>query len=564
MNLFRYIFQFLLVSSLGLSSLGLAEEVNFSPLTRKMNQRFFENILRKRQCQESQSNLAACLRGLNDMMAEWYKKDVLLLHRSQLNKAWVPVLDDQRNAVFETENLVLAELSVLGRSQVKENKIVEPLFLYELKKDLDLRYSDFAEFKISEDDIQIANEFILSKVHSDQDARRFATAYLSAQIKELLNDPFAEVSEVTETKTKTANRPIAGVFKESHYILTRVRPGSFYDKAGVTVGMAIEKVGDTNLTEDNFDWLYQEYLRNPEIGLTIRLKDGRRFKIFEGVKEKEIPGIYTYSFNLKNKKILVLDVVTFNLEDLCISFKKTIEAEMLNQPDGVIVDLRYNGGGQISAVLCMAGLLFGKDVVVTKEKYLEGTPMFSTYASDDKDSKDLVSTEGKIVPNIPITFLINSYSASGSEMLSGFAQDTERSWVVGARSFGKGIGQSTSEASIDNEPVDNLNVKTTYMRYSFPSGRTPQLIGVEPDFNVPSSIAGASDEKYALRFTNYLGNQYGVDQEPRRVSPERLKKKAAIQKCIQKNNQLQINQLAFRHWFADEQLRIASLVNYCE
>ena len=133
---------------------------------------------------------------------------------------------------------------------------------------------------------------------------------------------------------------------------------------------------------------------------------------------------------------------------------------------GVIIDLRNNAGGFLdSAILMSSALLKKGDLIVRGGK------------SAADSGAATVQTDGDVFNGLPIVLLINSGSASASEVVAGALQDNHRATLVGLPSFGKGLVQTVF-------PLDKGErgaVIVTTMRYYSPSGRSIQKTGILPD-----------------------------------------------------------------------------------
>ncbi len=135
------------------------------------------------------------------------------------------------------------------------------------------------------------------------------------------------------------------------------------------------------------------------------------------------------------------------------------ELEKNSKLTGLILDLRNNGGGVVGEAIDIINLFVssGKEVLNIRGKVSE---MNSTYKTKHKPT-DL---------KIPLTVLINSSSASASEIVAGALQDLDRAVIVGDRSFGKGLVQSTRDV-----PYGGM-LKMTTAKYYTPSGRCIQAL----------------------------------------------------------------------------------------
>lgn len=129
--------------------------------------------------------------------------------------------------------------------------------------------------------------------------------------------------------------------------------------------------------------------------------------------------------------------------------------------EGLIIDLRSNPGGNLSAVVDIAQMLLPKGLVV--------------YTEDKYGKRVEYTCDGKRQLEVPLVVLINMNSASASEILAGAVKDYGIGTLVGTTSFGKGIVQQIIPFS------DGSAVKLTISSYFTPNGNNIHGIGVEPD-----------------------------------------------------------------------------------
>lgn len=122
----------------------------------------------------------------------------------------------------------------------------------------------------------------------------------------------------------------------------------------------------------------------------------------------------------------------------------------------VLLDLRNNGGGVLQTA-----------VEITDEFLSSGVPIVET-KGEHSGSKKYYATGGGMLEKMPVVVMINSNSASASEILAGALQDNDRATIVGRRSFGKGLVQE------DLPLRDGSNIRLTVARYYTPTGRCIQ------------------------------------------------------------------------------------------
>src|SRR5665647_2362005 len=143
--------------------------------------------------------------------------------------------------------------------------------------------------------------------------------------------------------------------------------------------------------------------------------------------------------------------------------------------DGVLVDLRNNGGGSLDEAIELTGLFVGKGPVV-QQRDSNGN------ITVDSDSDTAAAWNG------PLGVLINRGSASASEIFAAAIQDYGRGVVIGETSFGKGTVQTVADLDqiAKNNKPEFGEVKMTIAQFFRINGGTTQLRGVTPDINLPS------------------------------------------------------------------------------
>ncbi|MDR3705521.1 MAG: S41 family peptidase [Paludibacteraceae bacterium] len=127
--------------------------------------------------------------------------------------------------------------------------------------------------------------------------------------------------------------------------------------------------------------------------------------------------------------------------------------------ESLVLDLRSNPGG-----------LLDQAVAITNFFVPEGLEILSTKGKVKQWDVTYKTTQAPIVPDMPLAVLVNSNTASASEIVSGAMQDLDRGVVIGTRSYGKGLVQATREISY------NGHLKVTTAKYYTPSGRCIQAI----------------------------------------------------------------------------------------
>ncbi|MDG1467119.1 MAG: S41 family peptidase [Alphaproteobacteria bacterium] len=166
------------------------------------------------------------------------------------------------------------------------------------------------------------------------------------------------------------------------------------------------------------------------------------------------------------------DTTTSGLEKALTEIKKNIG----NKFQGLILDLRNNPGGLLNQSISVADAFLNQGEIV------------STQGRNDDDTSRVFAKKGDLINGQPLVILINSGSASASEIVAGALKDHSRAIIIGTRSFGKGSVQSIIPLA------GNGAMRLTTARYFTPSGISIQAKGIEPDIIVE---AGVTDLKKA-------------------------------------------------------------------
>ena len=163
--------------------------------------------------------------------------------------------------------------------------------------------------------------------------------------------------------------------------------------------------------------------------------------------------------------------------------------------EGLILDLRYNGGGSVEEAVEMLGI------------FIDAGPMLLVRGNDKKTVFIKDPNRGTIYDG-PLVVMINGQSASASELVAGTLQDYNRATIIGSNSFGKATMQSllpmdTTDLSRSNPSPQTKAlgyVKTTMGKLFRITGKTAQLTGVQPNVPLPDAFEAAEYTERSLPF----------------------------------------------------------------
>jgi carboxyl-terminal processing protease len=187
---------------------------------------------------------------------------------------------------------------------------------------------------------------------------------------------------------------------------------------------------------------------------------------------------------------------------------KTLREQNKGPLKGLVLDLRNNPGGLITAAVGITAAFVPKDALVvytegrTEDAKMSLTANAANY-SRGGEAGDFLKDLPADIKTVPMVVLINGGSASASEIVSGALQDHKRAVIMGTQSFGKGSVQTIL-------PMNNgTAIKLTTARYFTPNGRSIQAKGIVPDIIVEDATVNTTDQGMNLReadLSNHLSN----------------------------------------------------------
>lgn len=198
--------------------------------------------------------------------------------------------------------------------------------------------------------------------------------------------------------------------------------------------------------------------------------------------------------------------VTSFIENTSKDLKATIEKHIKDkgQLGGLMLDLRKNPGGLLD------------QAIKVSDMFLKDGTIVSTIGRDKKDKEVAVATRKGQFTQFPIVILVNEYTASASEIVSGALQDNKRALIVGQRTFGKGSVQSVIKLG------DGSGLKLTVARYYTPSGVSIQAEGIHPDIEIEDVDAEAFQKALVKSSTTREGDIAGHLKGDRERAAEKL------------------------------------------
>lgn len=356
---------------------------------------------------------------------------------------------------FNRANYYFATHSLYNDEVLPPQKLFEKTWrvIYNDYYDSSLNHQDWSRWKIRYQD----------KIKTDDDAKVAINTMIAS-----LNEPYTrymnkkDFEDLTTSITSKIYGIGVNIYSKSGKIeVFNVIPSTPADLAGIKQGDIITAVNGKDIHGMNVSEV-ASLVRGPEnsiVEVTV-LRDGK--KIVKTIKRKEI--------KIKNVKSSILDnhigyiqIVSFMGGTTASEFLEALENT--KNADSLILDLRGNTGGLLDNAVFIANLFIR-----------EGKIVDIIYRNGHR--KTIQANSADVIQNKPLVVLVNSASASASEILSGALKDYKKAKLVGKKTFGKGLVQKVV-------PLPNqTGVNITIARYLTPNGTDINKLGIKPDIEI--------------------------------------------------------------------------------
>jgi carboxyl-terminal processing protease len=250
--------------------------------------------------------------------------------------------------------------------------------------------------------------------------------------------------------------------------LTIIAPmkGSPAEAAGLKANDVVIAVDGEDQTGVPGDLVLQKILGPAGEPVTLTIRRGDETLEFTIVRAKiSVPVV---DYQMLENDIAYIALTTFN-DQATEQLREALDELMAQNPKGLILDLRNNGGGYLSTAIEVASEFIPKGVIMYEE-YGDGT-------------REVYNAKrGGRATEIPLVVLVNEGTASASEIVAGAIQDHGRGKLVGTQTYGKGSVQNWIPLSSEDS-----GVRITIARWLTPNGKQINNVGLTPDVVVEMS-----------------------------------------------------------------------------
>lgn len=310
----------------------------------------------------------------------------------------------------------------------------------------------------------------------------------AAGMTEAVGDPYTTYMNAEEFKdfySQTEGNYVGlgiqvGV-KEDKIVVVATFENSPAEKVGILSGDIIESVNGTKVEGKDLEKAVKTMKgeKGEAVELTLSRENKGSFNV-KAVRD-EIEMI-TVKKEMIDSQVGYIQVTMFD-ENTSSNFENAIKDLNSKGMKSLIVDLRENPGGLLDQTvnMCSQFIPKGKNIVYTEDK--------------NGNRKDYNSVGG-IAEGLPLTILVDEGSASASEIFTGAIKDYKLGTLVGTKTFGKGVVQTTFYRDRDGFR-DGTALKVTISKYYTPNGQNIHGIGIEPDILVeyPEELKGKAYDK---------------------------------------------------------------------
>jgi carboxyl-terminal processing protease len=301
------------------------------------------------------------------------------------------------------------------------------------------------------------------------------TALMQGAIRGMMDALGDKHSSYMDPKTyKDANESLSGEYEgigawvdttEDYLTIISPIPGSPAEKVGLKPGDKIIAIDSEDMTGIDAELVRQRVLgpAGSTVVLTVAREGESEPLDFSITRDKIV--IKSASGKMLENDIGYIQITTFG-DKTTPELRASLEELMAQNPKGLIIDLRYNGGGYLQTAVEVASEFIGDGVI-----------LYEQYGDGERDSYQALK-DGQAT-DIPLVVLINEGTASASEIVAGAIQDYGRGKLIGVTSYGKGSVQNWVPLS-NNQGA----VRVTIAKWLTPHERTIQDTGLTPDVEV--------------------------------------------------------------------------------
>ncbi|OTG67241.1 S41 family peptidase [Acinetobacter silvestris] len=296
----------------------------------------------------------------------------------------------------------------------------------------------------------------------------------------LTQEEYKQLLQYTEGDLATADFDVSYDSHAHQWQIKNLHENSDSFQLGLNNGFTIFKIDNQELK--NLNKQQVDDLLHGSIGSSFQLQLNAKSPVITIVRNKKLD-VADIESELLHNQVLVLKIKVFQ-QDTANEIKRLLEEYNSNKLKAVLIDLRNNPGGLLSAAVETADLFLSQGLIVSTQSRSEGDQQFQALPGDD-------------FPHVKLGILINGRSASAAEVFTAALKEHKRAWIIGEKSYGKGVVQKLF-------PLANgAALQMTVSHYYTPNGLMIDGQGIRPNQEYPWPLE-MKEETYLNNVTELL------------------------------------------------------------
>lgn len=290
-----------------------------------------------------------------------------------------------------------------------------------------------------------------------QQAIRGLVSGLDRYSRYLTAEEYKQLLQYTEGDLASVDFTLRYDAAQQHWVIQNLSANADSAKQGLKNGDSLFKIDNQELKKLSADQVNN--LLTGSVGSTVSVQRAANQPEIMLVRNKKVET--NIQAQMLSNQVLLLKVRVFQ-QDTANEIKRLIEEHSTPRLKAVLIDLRNNPGGLLSAAVESADLFLNQGVIVSTKSRSEGDQQFQALPSFE-------------FQNLKVGVLINHRSASAAEVFTGALKDHSRAWVMGEKSYGKGVVQKLFPLS------DGAALQMTVSHYYTPREQMIEGVGIQPN-----------------------------------------------------------------------------------
>ena len=292
-------------------------------------------------------------------------------------------------------------------------------------------------------------------------------------------EDYKQLIQYTEGEIATVDFELEYNQQHQQWVIAGLQPNADSAKQGLRNGVTVFKIDGQEIKHLNHDQVNS--LLTGSIASSLSLQLAANSQQLQIVRNKKIDT--AIQAQMLSNKVLLVKLKVFQ-QDTANELKAIIEQYSAEHPKAVLIDLRNNPGGLLSAAVETADLFLNQGLIVVTKSRSEGEQQFQALPSNELN-------------DLKVGILINARSASAAEVFTAAMKVHKRAWVMGEKSYGKGVVQKLFPLS------NGAALQMTVAHYYTPNGQMIEGLGIQPNQSYAMQL-GMSEQNYLERVAEIL------------------------------------------------------------